>query len=308
MIDSEKKCDSVCPICLSTKNIAFFYPPTNFNEKIFHYKECLACGSSFVDPLPDKSDFDSMYGENDHAYLKELGEDEMYSHKLGHSLYDHQGYQMDFFKKGEYWKKTRTLLDVGCGSGFYMQNAKKFGMEVTGIEYDDEFTKLLRKKTGLDIMTFDDFEKHCSEKKFDLIHFGHILEHLNQPYQMIEWAKAFAHEKTVLIIDGPIEKNLSFTRFVISIGSRIKRNKMNYYPPQHITFTDAESQLKFFERNNLITLRFRTAQQMWPFPAHPDFSSFRRTILFLLGRLSVIISKLNPGWGNVFHYAGKFKV
>lgn len=307
MNNSGKTIDPVCPLCFSTRSKEFFYPPTTFNEKIFQYKECVDCGCSFVHPLPVKEDFDVIYGENDHAYLKKLGENEMHVHRFDYPLYNHQGYQIDFFKKGKYWKNAKTLLDVGCGSGFYMSHAKKFGLDVTGIEYNEDFTKLLRKKTDLDIFSFADFEKSFKDKKFDLIHFGHILEHLNEPHLMIEWAKNYTHENTILIIDGPLEKNISFTRFVISTGSRIKNNKMNFYPPQHITFTDVDSQLKFFEKNGLQTLRFKTAEQMWPLPSQPDFRSFRNSVLFFIGRLSVIISKLNPGWGNVFHYAGKFK-
>jgi hypothetical protein len=120
-----KTIDPICPLCYSTKSKNYFYPPTTFNGKIFQYKECLECSCSFVHPLPVKDDFDVIYGENDHAYLKKLGENEKHVHQFDYPLYNHQGYQIDFFKKGEYWKKAKTLLDVGCGSGFYMSHAKK---------------------------------------------------------------------------------------------------------------------------------------------------------------------------------------
>jgi SAM-dependent methyltransferase len=297
----------ICPLCYSERNEPYFYPPTEFNGKVFHYKTCSACHCSYVHPFPDQSDFDSIYGENDHSYLKNLAQDEKHVYKFELPLYNHQRYQLDFFRNGEYWKNADSLLDIGCGSGFYMSYARMFGLKVVGIEYNEEFTGLLRKKTDLDIFSFSEFEKKFEGKKFDLIHFGHILEHLIRPDEMLALAKRYAHDKTILIIDGPLEKNKSLARFVISIGSRIKRNKLNYYAPQHITFTDTVSQQMFFERNNLEKLRFKVAEQMWPLPAEPDFKSPKNFILFLIGRLSVVFSKLNPGWGNVFHYAGKFK-
>ena len=88
----------------------------------------------------------------------------------------------------------------------------------------------------------------------------------------------------------------------------MKRNTSNQYAPQHITFTDAGSQLGFFERNGLEKIRFSSAEQMWPLPSEPDFRSPKKFFFFLVGRMSVVIAKLNPGWGNVFHYAGKFKI
>lgn len=188
-----------------------------------------------------------------------------------------------------------------------MAYVKKFGINVTGVEYNEEFAKLLRAKTDLDIFSFQEFESKYNGLKFDLIHFGHILEHLNHPQEMLEMAKKYSHENTILIIDGPLEKNYSFTRFVISVGSRIKGNKLNHYAPQHITFTDAKSQLLFFEKNGLEKIGFKTVEQMWPMPPKPDFNSPRNLFLFLMGRISVVISKLNSSWGNVFHYAGKYR-
>lgn len=296
-----------CPLCFSERSKNYFYPPNEFNGKLFSYYTCLDCQCSYVFPFPDKNDFDSIYGENDHFYLKMLKPDEKHIHKFNFPLYNHQRYQLDFFKKGEYWINTKTLLDIGCGSGFYMSYAKMFGMQVTGIEYNDEFTDLLRKKTDLDIFSFSEFEKKYEGKKFDLIHFGHILEHLLQPNEMLELAKKYAHKDSIIIIDGPLEKNKSLTLFIIALGSKIKKNKANHYAPQHITFTDSKSQQMFFEKNGLEKIRFKTAEQMWPLPSQPDFKSIRNFTLYLLGCFSVTFSKLNPSWGNVFHYAGKFK-
>jgi len=296
-----------CPLCSSDVAGKYYYPPTTFNKKIFHYYECGKCHCAYVYPFPEKEDFDLIYGEEDHAYLKKLSENEMHIHRFDLPLYNHQRYQTEFFSKGEYWKNADSLLDVGCGSGFYMSYAKRSGLNVTGIEYNEEFTELLRKKTGLDIFSFNEFENRYGGIKFDLIHFGHILEHLIHPEEMLNWVKKYAHENTIIIVDGPLEKNHCLSRFVIAAGSRIRKNKMNYYAPQHITFTDYNSQLNFFERSGLQTVKYTIAEQMFPFPSAPDFRSVRKILLFLTGRFSITVSKLNSRWGNIFHYAGTFR-
>lgn len=299
--------NAICPLCFSIEARDYFYPPTTFNDKIFHYLECKSCGSSYVFPFPDQKDFDVIYGENDHTYLKKLKTEEKYIHSFNYALYNHQSYQVSFFQKGEFWKGRKSLLDIGCGSGFYMEFARRFGLEVTGIEYNEQFTQLLRSKTELDIHSFQEFEKIYEGKKFDIIHLGHILEHLIKPHEMISWLSKYAHDRTIIIIDGPLEKNWSFASFIISLGSRIRRNPMNHYAPQHITFTDKNSQLNFFEKNGLQTIRIKTVEQMFPLPSEPDIRSPKKFMMFLIGRLSIVITKLIPGWGNVFHYVGKFK-
>lgn len=299
--------DNKCPLCDSGISKSYFYPPTTFNNKVFHYYECQNCGCSFVNPFPDKNDFDLIYGEDDHAYLKKLGEDEMHIYNFDIPPYNHQRFQIDFFSKYKYWEKAGSLLDIGCGSGFYMKSAMRSGIHATGIEYNENFTKLLRKKTGLSIFSFNEFEKNNDGKKFDLIHFGHILEHLIRPEDMLNWAKKYAHENTLIIVDGPLEKNKCLSQMVISTGSKIKKNKMNYYAPQHISFTDHRSQLRFFEKCGLEKVNYQITEQLFPLPSKPDYRSVKNLLLFLTARMSVTLSKLNSRWGNVFHYAGKFR-
>lgn len=248
-----------------------------------------------------------MYGEDDHHYLKLLGENEMHIHRFDLPLYNHQKYQLEFFNRYDYPKNAHSLLDVGCGSGFYMSWAKRAGIEATGIEFNQNFAALLRKKTGLDIWSFEEFENRFNGKKFDLVHFGHILEHLENPGDFITTMRKWCHNETLIIVDGPLERNACFSRTIITLGSKIKKRKMNFYAPQHLSFTDATSQLRFFENNRLETVHFTVAEQMFPFPDRADYHSVRKLMLFLTGRMSVFFSRFNNNWGNIFHYAGKFR-
>ena len=305
MNNSENNVTLICPLCFSEKSEGFYYPPTDFNNKVFSYHSCLSCNASFVYPFPEKEDYDKIYGVNDHSYLKNLKPGEKYKHSSVLPLFNHQRYQLNFFSSGNYWKGKKNLLDIGCGSGFYMNYARKFGLAATGIEYDENFASLMSEKTGLNILSFTEFEKQNTDVKFDIIHCGHILEHLEKPHEILEWAKKYAHSETIFIVDGPLEKNNSLATLIIKIGSKIRKRKMNHYPPQHLTFTDFNSQLAFFERNGFKKLRYKTEEQLFPLPDKPDFNSPSKLVMFFLAHFSVVFSRLIPRWGNVFHYAGK---
>lgn len=297
-----------CLICGNKAFKPYYYPPNLFNNKTFTYHECEKCHSAQISPLPNEEDMTLMYGSNDHAYLLALKDGELLKHDFNYPKYNHQGFQLQFFKNYDYKQYGNTLLDIGCGSGYYMSYAKTFGFACLGIEFSTEFAKLLRVKTALDIYSFEEFSHKFPEgKKFDVIHLGHVLEHSTNPEHFLNSLKPFAHSKTIFIVDGPLEKNKCLSRFVIMCGSMLKKNKSNTYHPQHITFTNFKSQLIFFERIGLSKINYTIAEQMFPFPSKIKGESLKGRLLFYLGRISVNLSKVIPGAGNVFHYAGRFK-
>jgi SAM-dependent methyltransferase len=297
-----------CLICGGTAFKPYYYPPTIFNSKTFTYHECLKCHSAQISPFPNEEDMKLMYGSNDHAYLLRLKKGEHLIFNLNYPKYNHQGFQLQFFKKYNYAQYGRSLLDIGCGSGFYMNYAKTFGFSCDGMEFSEEFAKLLRVKTDLDIYSFDEFSNLFPEgKQFDIIHLGHVLEHSVEPKKFIESLKRYAHVNTIFIFDGPLEKNQCLSRFIIKFGSLLKKNKSNTYHPQHITFTDFRSQLMFFEKAGFIKINYEIQEQIFPLPDKFEFKNPFRSLLFLMARLSIALSKLNPKWGNVFHYAGKLR-
>lgn len=297
-----------CLICGEKDFYPYYYPPTIFNKKTFSYQECCHCHSAQINPLPDEEDMKLMYGSDDHSYLLALKENEKLSFSQPYIKYNHQAFQLHFFKKYNYKQYGNTLLDIGCGSGFYMNYAKSFGFSCYGIEFSSDFTELLRNKTSLDIYSFEEFEKIFPEgKQFDVIHLGHVLEHSVVPAHFLQSLKKYAHAKTIFIVDGPLEKNICLSRFFIKWGSKLQGKKSNSYPPQHITFTNRHSQLMFFGRLGLTRINYEITEQMFPFPPKFRGESLKGKLMFILGRISVNLSKIVPGSGNIFHYAGRFK-
>jgi SAM-dependent methyltransferase len=303
----QNKLNHNCIICNSSETANYYYPPNRFNDKLFSYYLCKKCQTAFIQPLPSNQDFDLIYGTEDHSYLKKLNQGEKLKFNYQFPKFNHQGYQIEFFEKYKYYKKGKSLLDIGCGSGFYMNYAKEKGLDCVGVEYSSEFATLLRDKTDLSIFSFSEFETKYEGKKFDLIHAGHILEHLTEPYSIFDFIKKYSHKDTIVIVDGPLENNFCLSRMLIQLGSKLKRKSENNYPPQHITFTNYNSQLLFFENNKLDKLNYKIVEQLHPFPDHFNVHSLKGSSLYLFGCISANFSMLNYKWGNIFHYAGKFK-
>ena len=295
-----------CLLCGSTEMSRHFYPPNIFRGKTFSYYECRTCRSLSIAPIPSPDDFAAMYGPQDHAYLLEAPDEPL---RFDENLdrFHYQRYQLDFFDKAIPQIRGKRLLDYGCGNGFYIAHAAKAGFEGVGIEFSRDFAQLVSRKTGLDVLSFEDFQRRFAGQKFDVIHLGHILEHVPDPVATLEKLKPYARPDTLLLVDGPLEYNRCLSRFLIDTGSRIRRRPSNTYDPQHLSFTTYESQLRFFQTAGFQTVTYKAVEQLHPLPLKPDWRSLRTTALHYLALLSAHVSRLIPTFGNLFHFAGRMQ-
>ena len=291
-----------CRICGSNNLLRTYYPDIHFNNKVFKYYKCNNCKTYNVFPSPDESDFILMYGETDHTYLRQIQDKIQYDFNYPYG--NHQGYQIKFLKKNEAHLKSKLLLDYACGSGFYMKFAESLGAEAVGIEFDENFVKILKEKTDLNIYSFEQFKKEYDNIKFDFIHLGHVLEHLVNPYKTVRQLIEFANEDTIFLIDGPLERNFCFSRVYINFGSYIKRKKYNEFPPQHLTLTTAKSQLLFFNKVGLVKDKYFIVEQFFSLPSKLS-KSLGSIVSYFVSNFSIFISLIIPSFGNVFHFRGK---
>jgi len=294
----------VCRVCGNNNFSKTFYPDIYFNKKYFTFYKCNNCKSFNLFPIPTEDDFALMYGETDHSYLNKI--DSKIEFDFKYPFGSHQRYQLKFLKEISHLLKGKTLLDYACGSGFYMKYANNLGAKVIGIEFGKDFVELLKKKTDLEIYTYEEFKEKYEQIKFDFIHLGHILEHVPNPMRLLQELSKFANEDTLFIIDGPLERNFCLSRFYIDLGSILKSKKYIEIQPQHLTLTNAKSQLMFFEKVGLKKERFKVVEQFFPLPNKFSNSLFSN-ISFIIAFLSIILSSFIPNMGNVFHFRGKFR-
>ncbi|PCJ01409.1 MAG: hypothetical protein COB15_00360 [Flavobacteriales bacterium] len=291
-----------CRICGAQALIKSDYPDAHFNSKVFAYLNCENCASYSVFPSPTDDDFDKMYGEEDHYYLKDITGTLTYKHNYPYA--NHHGYQIYYLEKIKDDLSGKTLLDYGCGSGFYMDYAQRLGAKVVGVEFDQKFVELLRKKTTFNLFTFPELKLQIPNKTFDYIHLGHVLEHLSEPKKMMEELMEFAHKDTIFLVDGPLERNSCLHRFYVDIGSKLKGKKYREAIPQHLTLTNKKSQLLFFKNLGLKKEEYAVVEQYFPLTRKIE-PSIGKLISFFIASTSILISKLIPNSGNLFHYRGK---
>ncbi|MCC5931949.1 MAG: class I SAM-dependent methyltransferase [Cyclobacteriaceae bacterium] len=187
-----------CPICKS-KHI--FYKSTIVDHSIsgekFDLFECKQCEFLFTNPRPDKIEINSYYASENYI---------SHSDKLKNPidlLYKTARYLMLRKKRKLLEKHTHkgNLLDIGCGTGHFLEHCKENGWNVTGIETDDKTRNNTQKRKKLDI--FKSIFEISDDKIFNAITLWHVLEHIHDIDTTMEFIYKHLSDKGTLFIALP---------------------------------------------------------------------------------------------------------
>ena len=102
-------------------------------------------------------------------------------------------------------KTTRKVLDVGCANGMFASLVKQeFDAIVWGIELNPDAAHIASKNLDRVIVKdiFDAFSD-LPEKYFDCVVFNDVLEHLVDPYSVLEEIKKFLSPEGVIVASIP---------------------------------------------------------------------------------------------------------
>lgn len=102
--------------------------------------------------------------------------------------------------------KGKSLLDVGCGTGDFLQVASNAGWEISGIEPNEQARDIANKKTNNSVFDTEQLSKFPS-KSFDVITLWHVLEHLPELDQHLSIFKNLLKPEGALIIAVPNYKS-----------------------------------------------------------------------------------------------------
>ncbi len=138
------------------------------------------------------------------------------------------------------------FLDIGCSTGTLGQQIKQRNnnAEVVGIDIDEQMSKVAKEK--LDRVIIGDIERinlanHLMPNYFDCIIFADILEHLENPWDVLKNVKSFLNNEGVIIASIP-----NVRHYTTIINLVIK----GYWPYQERGIHD-KNHLRFFALKNI---------------------------------------------------------
>ncbi|MBU0536480.1 MAG: class I SAM-dependent methyltransferase [Nanoarchaeota archaeon] len=99
-------------------------------------------------------------------------------------------------------KNKPSMFEIGAGRGEFLQEARKAGFNVSGVEPGEEGVIFAKKEYNLKIIC--GFAKDMPLKsRYDVIVLRHVLEHINNPKDILLYIKDKLKDKGVLFIKIP---------------------------------------------------------------------------------------------------------
>ena len=101
------------------------------------------------------------------------------------------------------------MLDVGCGSGWFLAKMREHGWEVMGAEPSPAAARLGQSEQGLDIFPGSVLDAAFPAKSFDYIRLNHSLEHMSNPNQVLDELHRILARNGKLMIGVPNRASLN---------------------------------------------------------------------------------------------------
>lgn len=190
-----------CPVCGSHDLKKAFDAVDHFSSgEVFTLSDCTHCGFRFTNDFPPEDIIGRYYDSPD--YISHSDSDK----GLVNRLYHHFRKRM-LKKKVDLVKAHATgdpirLLDIGCGTGYFLQAAKERGMMVSGIEKDEKARESATIRSGLTVNDGDSLWK-IENESFDVITLWHVLEHLEKLNETISKIKEIIASEGIVVLALP---------------------------------------------------------------------------------------------------------
>ncbi|MEI8137465.1 MAG: methyltransferase domain-containing protein, partial [Bacteroidota bacterium] len=151
--------------------------------------KCSDCNFVIMERIPEKEELDKHYVSYSYDSVQNLSPITVTRYQT----------LLDEFEK---YRKTNKILDVGCGRGWFLVEAKKRGWEVYGTEFSPMAIKLCT-DSGISMAEGVLDPSKFESKDFDVITSFEVIEHINNPNQELEAISTLLRKGGLFYITTP---------------------------------------------------------------------------------------------------------
>jgi SAM-dependent methyltransferase len=190
-----------CPVCGSNR----FKPFITCNDffvsgEQFEIRECSGCGFKFTANAKDEENIGRYYQSEE--YISHSNTSKGLVNAVYHRVRNYMLGRKSRLVEKVTGLKTGRLLDVGTGTGFFLNEMKKNGWQVSGTEKSDGARDFAQKEFGLEIEEPEQLFQ-LENESFDAITLWHVLEHIHRLDENMEAFARLLKPEGKLIIAVP---------------------------------------------------------------------------------------------------------
>jgi len=210
-----------CPVC---NNVAYFIL---FNKSGGSYVRCNKCDMIFLNPVFKEPMLKEYYMNLDTEQTTIVENESDFYREI---------YTMGL-KKIKRNTQVGSILDIGCGGGFFLDIAKENNWVTSGIEPCKSDREICKKKDHQVQESLD----NIGNKKFDVITLWDVFEHIPSPNQYLYRLSSLLEDNGLVFIQTPNSN---------SIASRVLQNKCNMFDGlEHVNIYNPET-IELVLKNN----------------------------------------------------------
>lgn len=170
------------------------------------YVTCMSCSHRFIIETPSKKALELFYKTDTH-YQKTYADKRTTDTRLNQVAMPKLIWAIKQYES-VYNRKPKRILDVGAGSGHFVQVCKQSGYEAFGIELSESGRNFCLENFGFKLENKNFLEQH-DYNDFDIVTFWGVIEHTPHPIKMLQSAKTALGKEGMVIVQTPHWNSLS---------------------------------------------------------------------------------------------------
>lgn len=232
-----------CPLCKGEDfKDRFACVDYTVSKETFQVVECDSCGFVFTNPRPFEKDLGNYYKSDTYISHSDTSKglvNKLYKAIRKITLNQKHSLVSPFIQAG-------SLLDIGCGTGAFLNYCKQQGVSVNGIEPDSDARNFGINNYRIDV--FPENKLHeFTNNSFSVITMWHVLEHVANLNERVSEINRLLTDKGRVFIAVP--NHLSYD------AQYYKDNWAAYDVPRHLNHFDHRSIKSLFEQHGLLLER-----------------------------------------------------
>ena len=189
-----------CPVCNAT---GFSHHHSSTDHTVtgvsFTIQKCNSCGFLFTNPRPSQAEIGPYYESKD--YISHSNSKKGLFNRIYQQVRKIAIRQKTSLISQLTGHKTLSLLDIGCGTGEFLEGCKQKGWQVIGLKPGNSARSQAIKNYGLRVEEELFLDK--SSDSFDVITLWHVLEHVHTLNERVAQLHRLLKNDGVLIIAVP---------------------------------------------------------------------------------------------------------